>query len=82
MVELHSFNDGDFTLTNAENLEDGEMYDRTRSVASDDDEDDVDEITNDLKLYKKQLIMLLSVIKKQNEISRKSIEQLKAYSMG
>jgi hypothetical protein len=82
MVELHSFKDCDFTLTNNENFESKEACETSRTVVSDDNDDDVDEITNDLKAYKQQLNLFLSVIKKQNEISRRSIEQLKAYAKG
>ena len=83
MVELHSFNEDDQTLTRTENCEGKEIDERKRSAANDDDKsDDSDGITSDLKAYKKQLTTFLSSIRKQNETSRKSIEQLKAYSKG
>lgn len=74
--ELQSIKDCDFTLTNGDNLNNGETCDIN------DDEEDSYEISNDLKNCKKQLSSFLTVIKEQQEVLHRCVKLLRAYAKG
>lgn len=78
MVELQSVKDCDFTLTNSDTFEDKQ----TCKISEIDEDEDCQEISNELKTCKQQLISFLSIIKEQREVLRECIKRLKMYSKG